>query len=127
MGKDTKKDDRVTIRLPEELRQFESFGFKNISEYIKAALEEFNQKEAFEVIRTQEILESISDLITVMEAERDSGVQFSEEKEQHLEHLYNAAKPLAESKLMMGSPLNQVESPFEEDKGEKIYKFNWAL
>lgn len=127
MSKDNKKDDRVTVRLPEELRQFESFGFKNISEYIKAALEEFNEKKHFEVIKTQGILESISDLIIVLEAERDMGGAFPVEKEKHLENLYLAAKPLAESKLMLHSPLNQVDSPFEEDNGDKIYKYSWAL
>ena len=127
MDKANKKDDRVTIRLPEELKRFEAFGFKNISEYIKTALEQFNAKQEYEVMKTQEIIESISYLIQGMEAERDYGVGLSHEKELHLSNLYDAAKALATSDFMVKHPLNQIESPFEDEENGKIYKFNWAL
>lgn len=127
MDKSTQKDDRVTIRLPEELRNYEAFGFKNISEYIKAALIAYNGNEEFFVIKSQNILEEISSLCEAIEAERDYGKGLSQEQKKHLEALYAAAKPIAESKFMIESPLNQVESPDPEDQGEKIYKYSWAL
>ncbi len=127
MDKDTKKYDRVTIRLPEELRKFDAYGFKNISEYIKAALTAFNADQEFFVVKTQNILEEIATLCEAMEAERDYGKGLSADQEKHLEALYLSAKPIAESKLIMESSLNQVESPDPEEAGEKIYKYSWAL
>jgi Arc/MetJ-type ribon-helix-helix transcriptional regulator len=127
MDKDTKKDDRVTIRLPEELRNYEAFGFKNISEYIKAALTAYNAEQEFFVLKSQQILEEIGSLCEAMEAERDYGKGLSNDQEKHLEALYEAAKPIAASNLMMESSLNQVESPDPEEVGEKIYKYSWAL
>src|SRR5690606_32915449 len=50
--KSMKNDDKVTIRLPEELRNFESLGFSSMTEFVKTALEEYVQQHNFEVSRT---------------------------------------------------------------------------
>jgi DNA-binding protein len=128
-----KKDDRVTIRLSEELRDFEAFGFKNVTEYIKAALTAFNEKQEFEVIKSNEIISSISDLITIMEAERDNCGHdlYPKEKEFLIAALYQSAKPIADNELIKLSPINNCPYPDDlkdgEEHPETFYKHTWAL
>ena len=132
MDKANQKDDRVTVRLPEELRNFEAFGFKNISEYIKEALRHYNEMQSFEVIKTGKILNKISELISAMEADRDlTETGYDIDREQLLSALYEAAGVLAETKIMEESPLNYIPYPEEmkepwEENSEKLYLFTWA-
>lgn len=134
MSKDSKKNDSVTIRLPEELRQYEAYGFKNITEFIKTSIQDFMSKQAFEVSQANEILKSISFLIEAMEADRDynySDGSFPAEKEQLLAALYEAAKPIANAEMMVKHPANWVDYPEEmKEEGvetdEKHYAHTWA-
>lgn len=133
MDKDTKKDDRVTIRLPEELRNYEALGFKSMTDYIKEALFRYNEKENFEVIKTANILEKISKLISIMEVDRDyTEFDYDIDKEELLDALYRAADALASTNIMEQNALNYIPYPEElkdplEENPEKHYKYSWAI
>lgn len=127
------KKDRVSIRLPEELQNFEAFGFKSITEYIKTALVEYNEKKAFEILKTNQILSNILQLITVMEAERDhsSDSDYPEPKGKLIAALYESAKSLSISEMIRNSPINNIAYPNElkdgEEYPESFYTHTWAF
>jgi Arc/MetJ-type ribon-helix-helix transcriptional regulator len=129
-----KKTDSVTIRLPEELRRFEAYGFESISDFIKTALVELMNKKDSEIGRANEILASISKLIQEMEADRDYNYadgEYPKGKEELLASLYLAAKPIADAKVMVDHPANWIDYPEEMkeegfEHGESHYIHTWA-
>lgn len=136
-----KKTDQVTIRLPEHLRNYENFGFNSMTDFVKAAIIEYQENHLSIVKKSADLLVQLSELITILEALRDDNSSkdisdnidnptFTIEMEDHYEACYRAAKELASTKLMLNSSLNQIETPIElreEGASEKMYKFTWAL
>lgn len=136
-----KKNDQVTIRLPEELRNFEAFGFNSMTDFVKVALKEYAANHLSIVQKSAHILQEISELVELLENIRDEksignlsenmeNLTYTTEMEEHYEASYRAAKEIASTKLMLNSEINQIDKPgeiLEPGDSKKLYKFTWAL